>query len=373
MKILNTEFLRDKAPTCCFPIGLGRCVAATSWLDARIHMTAAALLSVLLGGVTTTSQWYGATPALTSYPLDRLGWDECVRCTGAERLGAIVEVGDVRQLDAARVSIIRDAVRAHGVIVLKRQNLTRADQVALTGTLGDTVILPKAFRGQDPDPEHPAVARITNFWHNGTWKSWQAGAYWHQDGQFWRRPLNNIVSVLYGAATPPSGGETGFVDMRAARVTLSPALLARAANASIMASVLKIGDIKDRATPEDLEAFPDVTHPVLASHVADGGPLLYVGSEQMEVAGLETPEAGKALLSMLLAHATSPAFTYYHSWEPGDILVWDNAQVLHHAFPYDNDGVNKREFYRTQAWMMVPRRAEDEVEGLEEGKAKDEL
>ena len=33
----------------------------------------------------------------------------------------------------------------------------------------------------------------------------------------------------------------------------------------------------------------------------------------------------------------------------GDVLVWDNTQTLHHSMPYDNDGANRRELYRTQA------------------------
>ena len=55
---------------------------------------------------------------------------------------------------------------------------------------------------------------------------------------------------------------------------------------------------------------------------------------------------------MLLTHATSPSFTYVHAWEVGDVLGWDNTQVLHRPFPYDNDGKNVRELYRSQAWML---------------------
>ena len=55
--------------------------------------------------------------------------------------------------------------------------------------------------------------------------------------------------------------------------------------------------------------------------------MLYVGSPHMRVTGLESPQAGKALLNMLLLHATSPAFTYFHAWDKGDIIIWDNTQV----------------------------------------------
>ena len=57
------------------------------------------------------------------------------------------------QLDASDAETLLDAVRAHGVIVVKGQNLTTAEQVALTDKLGETVILPKSFEGNDPVSE----------------------------------------------------------------------------------------------------------------------------------------------------------------------------------------------------------------------------
>jgi len=314
----------------------------------------AALLSclALASAVVEAKAWFGATPPKVDHTFHRRGWTSCALCGGAERLGATVEVGNLRELDAAGASTLLDAVRAHGVIVVKGQNLTRAQQVEFTAALGETVVLPSSFEGKDPEPFHPAIQRITNFWANGTWKGPTArfGAYWHQDGQFWQPPRHNILSILHAQETPPSGGETGFADLRAARHTLSAPLLARAANASIRTSVRQIADFA-KGDEEDLAAFPDAEHPVLDAHWMDGGPLLYVGSPHMEVVGLETAEAGKALLTMLLMHATSPAFTYFHAWDVGDVLVWDNTQTLHHSFPYDNDGSAKRELYRTQARM----------------------
>ena len=43
----------------------------------------------------------------------------------------------------------------------------------------------------------------------------------------------------------------------------------------------------------------------------------------MVVEGLETREAGRDLLTMVLTHATSPSFTYFHAWDAGDVVVWD--------------------------------------------------
>jgi taurine dioxygenase len=101
-----------------------------------------------------------------------------------------------------------------------------------------------------------------------------------------------------------------------------------------------------------LQAFPNATHSILDYHALDGGPMLYVGSPHMTVQGLESPEAGKALLDMILTHATSPAFTYFHAWDVGDVIIWDNTQTLHHAMPYNNDGSTRRELYRTQSRLF---------------------
>jgi taurine dioxygenase len=324
-----------------------------------------------------SAPWFGAAPPDNGpYDMHRRGWEACLRCGGAERLGAIVDVGDLTLLNSTSAGALEilDAVRAHGMVVLKGQNLTRAEQVAFSAALGDVIVLPSSFEGQDPEPFHPAIQRITNFWANHTWKGPGAkfGAYWHQDGQFWVRPKHNVLSVLHAQATPPSGGETGFADLRAARATLSRPLTERATQAYITASVRDIADFA-KGTESDLAAFPDAQHSILDHHAIDGGPLLYVGSPHMKVGGLESAEAGRALLDMLIVHATSPSYTYFHAWDVGDVIVWDNTQTLHHAMPYNNDGTTKRELYRTQARVFVSDNDGDGDDSAVKTKTTDEL
>ena len=139
----------------------------------------------------------------------------------------------------------------------------------------------------------------------------------------------------------------------AARTTLSKPLLERAKGTKILASVRDINDFK-KGSEEDLSKFPNAEHDILQNHALDKGPILYLGSPHMKVNGLETPEAGKVLLQLLFDHCQSPAFTYYHAWDVGDVVIWDNSQTLHHSMPYKNDGSVKRELYRTQARMELP-------------------
>ena len=76
-----------------------------------------------------------------------------------------------------------------------------------------------------------------------------------------------------------------------------------AESASIVASVRDIADFAagdERRTAK----FPNATHKFIQPHALDGGPVLYVGSPHMVVEGLETQEAGRDLLTMVLTHAT---------------------------------------------------------------------
>ena len=54
------------------------------------------------------------------------------------------------------------------------------------------------------------------------------------------------------------------------------------------------------------------------------------------------------LLDQLLAHAVRPTNVYEHEWRPGDLVLWDNAVVLHarDAFPNEENRLVKRMLVR---------------------------
>ena len=62
--------------------------------------------------VDMSAPFYGARPPVKQYEMHRRGWHTCHRCGGADRLGAIVDVGDIRTIDDSQVEEVLDAVRA---------------------------------------------------------------------------------------------------------------------------------------------------------------------------------------------------------------------------------------------------------------------
>ena len=45
-----------------------------------------------------------------------------------------------------------------------------------------------------------------------------------------------------------------------------------------------------------------------------------------------------------MAHATQPHNVYRHSWQMGDLLIWDNTGTMHRVLPFDED--SGRELHR---------------------------
>ena len=64
-------------------------------------------------------------------------------------------------------------------------------------------------------------------------------------------------------------------------------------------------------------------------------------------------EESDALLGELYRHIVKPEFIYTHSWQQGDLLMWDNAAVQHKA-TFDYDLPLRRLMYRTTVRGTAP-------------------
>ena len=57
-------------------------------------------------------------------------------------------------------------------------------------------------------------------------------------------------------------------------------------------------------------------------------------------------------LAFLYEHAGQEDFQYRHVWQQGDLVMWDNRGVLHHATPFDPQHI--RHMHRTTVAGDVP-------------------
>ena len=87
----------------------------------------------------------------------------------------------------------------------------------------------------------------------------------------------------------------------------------------------------------DPRTSPGAVHPLVRTHPETGRPCLYLGRRsKSHLTGFD-PSESDALLDALWEHATRPEHAWYHAWQPGDLLMWDNRCVMHRREAFDPD------------------------------------
>jgi alpha-ketoglutarate-dependent taurine dioxygenase len=182
--------------------------------------------------------------------------------------------------------------------------------------------------------------------------------FFHTDDSYTEAPSS--ATVLHARQLPKSGGgDTCFIDMRAAYATLDEAERRRLIGLMANHAYNNRGAFPPRPPAKGpLEAMVDVAHPVVRAHPVTGTPALYFDLDRAtHVEGM--PEAeGRVLLQSLQDHAENNAPRYGHVWQANDVLIWDNVAVQHRAsgdFPVGES----RRFWRYMVEGTTPKPARE--------------
>jgi taurine dioxygenase len=83
--------------------------------------------------------------------------------------------------------------------------------------------------------------------------------------------------------------------------------------------------------------MPLITHPIVRAHPVTGRRALYaVSGSSFGIVDMPEDEAID-LLNELATHATQSMYLYSLEYGVGDVVVWDNASLLHAATLLDPD------------------------------------
>jgi alpha-ketoglutarate-dependent 2,4-dichlorophenoxyacetate dioxygenase len=85
---------------------------------------------------------------------------------------------------------------------------------------------------------------------------------------------------------------------------------------------------------EERAMFRPVRQRLVRTHPVTGRKSLYLSSHAGGIVGMPMAEA-RILLRDLNEHATQPRFVYVHRWRRGDLVMWDNRQMMHRVRRYD--------------------------------------
>ena len=254
-------------------------------------------------------------------------------------LGVEVRGLDLRNpLSSETVNRLRAAFLDHGVLFLRNQQLSEAEQVRFSRYFGN----PVPHVREQPDRPIPEIFIISNVEENGK----PIGALgneeirFHSDLSYMPRP--GSISMLYAVEIPETGGDTMWANLYSAYETLDE---------QTKTQIAKLRAIHQHPRPQQNPPVP-ASHPVVCTHPETGRRVLYASphlTSHIEDIGAEE---GRALLDRLIAHATQPRFVWTHHWRVGDLLMWDNRCTMHRRESFDNN--QRRIMKRTQMFGDEP-------------------
>jgi alpha-ketoglutarate-dependent taurine dioxygenase len=260
---------------------------------------------------------------------------------GTEALGI-----DLSRLDDDGFAWIAQVFAKHPVLVFRNQRLDAKDVAAFGRRFGEPR---KHALVKYRHPEYPEVSWLTNVEEDGRidWYGVKRATDWHTDSTYEEKlPL---LAMLHALEVPSTKGGTMFADMCAAYDALSPEMRARLAGlvglhgrSSGPAGERLYGD--DKGMTE--KKYSELPRPAVVNHPVNGRPILFVNPMHTHgFAGMARDEAW-ALIEELAAHATQDRFTYYHSWQVGDLLIWDERATMHRGAG-DSNPAERRVMLRT--------------------------
>jgi alpha-ketoglutarate-dependent 2,4-dichlorophenoxyacetate dioxygenase len=160
---------------------------------------------------------------------------------------------------------------------------------------------------------------------------------WHTDASY--MPVPVVLGMLHAVALPPpspfGNGETEFADMRAAYDTLPDTLKTAIEDLVIQHDVFwsraQIGFTE--FPPGEREQYPPSPQRLVRRMKESGRKALYLSAHASHVVGWPVAD-GRLLLADLTAHATERRFVYSHTWQEGDLVIWDNRCTMHRGRPH---------------------------------------
>ena len=222
------------------------------------------------------------------------------------------------ELDSRQVARLKDLLAEHGVLIMPDQHIDDAAFVAFLRSFGELAFT----KGEAAAPGFPDLNVVSNVGRTTPPKS-----TFHVDTSYVRRPP--AYTALRAVEIPSEGGETLFTNQYRAFETLPPEVREKLEGRKIrhVVSGLDLGDDDETAAE----------HPVFRPHPLSGRTALYMSTPKrcVAVSGMQEAEAADTI-DFLFGHATREDNVHRHAWSPGDVVMWDNACVLHRA---DHDGV----------------------------------
>jgi taurine dioxygenase len=250
-------------------------------------------------------------------------------------IGAEVTGVDVRDLaaDDPEVQQLRDEIYRSRLVTIRGQKLSEQEYVDFARKMGTPQVY---FQKNYHHPDYPEIFVSSNV-KDGEKKVGVArtGHYWHTDCSFQEKPLS--WTSIHPQVFSQARRGTMYIDMVKVYRELPDELRryvdgVTAVHAGQLRYKIQACDI-DKSLKELLDwvptIAPPVRHPAVIEHPKTGEKVLYLNSGfTVQLEGIAYEENQKRLAA-LFEFIEREEHVFYHYWEPGDLILWDNRFLIH--------------------------------------------
>jgi taurine dioxygenase len=252
----------------------------------------------------------------------------------SEGFGAEVSGVNLASLSPAQLEELTENFYRYQVLVARGQKLAPAQFLEFARRIGPPE--PHVI-DQFHHPEHPDILILSNVQKDGRPTGLaDAGTYFHTDYSYLEVPAR--ATLLYSIQVPKKGGDTLFANQYAAYDDLPSATKDRIKNLVALHHYGNRDDLDKTSrtvasvlTEEQERKVAWVKHRVARPHPVTGRTALYaVNGSSFGIEGMPE-ETALALLRELARHATQEKYRLRLKYGVGDVVIWDNASLLHSA------------------------------------------
>jgi taurine dioxygenase len=255
-------------------------------------------------------------------------------------LGARVEgVNFSEPLTQSMLEAIADALYAHQVISMPAIEMTPEQHVQIALHFGELEQHATDQFGVDENASHITIVDS---------EAGHRADSWHADETFLEEPP--LVNLLHGKIIPEFGGDTAFRSTAVAYDTLSEKMKHLIGDLNAIHDYGHLYEMGWRSGIPLAEQMGEAlvkgllhSHPIVRTHPVTDRKWLTINKTYTRFIQGLPPHEGEAILAMLMAHMEKPEFGYRHSWQEGDLLMWDQQAVQHYAV---NDSSGRRLVHR---------------------------
>ena len=260
-------------------------------------------------------------------------------CPLHKKFGVIVENINLDKVTKKNLyPEIRELFEEHSVLLFKNQKFSEQTHINLAKLFGPLENR-EAIAKNSPIPfELPKVSN-----QNGEGRVFEethmrmldlkGNMLWHTDSTF--LPIPALANIIAAKIIPSTGGETELASTRLPIKNLPKEILEKIKGRKFFHSFVHSRKQIDPtlAKLNKISRWKPQKWSSIIENPVNGKKSIYIASHAYKVEGFSKSDSQK-IINEIIDFATQKENVYAHTWQKGDVLIWDERSILHRGRPW---------------------------------------